>query len=196
MDCDCNDLHNGLQEMGELICPFCKFQFNFIKQSEYDSLCCNQRLEFCCNKQDIINDNGQIVCQNCGIVQGFKYAKEYVNFYENIHRFRNKSVYERKYYIDNRLLDIQCKYSIHLTCQDQIKMKKIFSEIGKILDDVNGARKRMISINFILRKVLSMMNLPFDKIPITKSKKTLAFYNEYWAKIMSLIGDKILAIIQ
>ena len=29
----------------------------------------------------------------------------------------------------------------------------------------------MISMNFILRKVLSMMNLPFDNIPISESKK-------------------------
>jgi len=47
----------------------------------------------------------------------------------------------------------------------------VFVEIGKILNEVNGTRKRMISINFILRKVLSMMNLPFDNIPISESKK-------------------------
>ena len=166
MDCDSSELccdltlHNGLQEMGELICPFCKFQFNFIKQSEYDLLCCDE--------QDIINDNNKKVCKNCGIVHGYQLSKKYVNFYENRYRFVRKSVYDRKYYIEKRLFDIRCKYSIYLTCQDQIKIKKIFSEIGKILDEVNGARKRMISINFILRKVLSMMNLPFDKIPISK----------------------------
>ena len=187
MNCD-STLHNGLQEIGEIICPFCEFQFDSIKKSKY--------YLFCCDKQDIINDNSRIVCQNCGIVQGFKYAEEYVNFYENRHRFRNKSVYKREYYIDNRLLDIQFNYQINLTCQDQIKIKKIFSEIGEILDEVNGTRKRMISMNFILRKVLSMMNLPFDNIPISKLKKTLAFYNQYWDSIMSLIGDRIKDIIQ
>ena len=188
MDCDCNDLHNSLQEMGELICPFCGFQFNYIKKSEYDLLCCDD--------QEIINDNNKIVCQNCGIVQGFKYAKEYINFYENRHRFVRKSVYDRKYYIEKRLFDICCKYSINLTCQDQIKIKKIFSEIGKILDDVNGTRKRMISINFILRKLLNLMNIPCDEIPISKWAKTIAFHNKYWSEIMTIIGDKILAIIQ
>ena len=189
---NCNkELHNGLSDIGEISCPFCG---KILDSNEKPK----DRLiyDLCCDCQDIINDNGMLVCQNCGIVQGFKYAKEYVNFYENRHRFRNKSVYERKYCINNRLLDIQCNYQINLTCQDQIKMKKIFSEIGKILDKVNGSRKRMISINFIIRKVLSMMNLPFDKIPISKSKKTLAFYNRYWSEIMSLIGDEILAILQ
>ena len=195
MDCD-STLHNGLQEMGELICPFCKFQFDFIKQSEYDLLCCNQRLELCCNKQDIINDNNEKVCKNCGIVHGYQLNKKYINFYENRHRFVRKSVYDRKYYIDKRLLDTRCKYSIYLTCQDQIKIKNIFSEIGKILDDVNGARKRMISINFILRKLLNLMNIPCDEIPISKWVKTMAFNNQYWSKIMTIIGDKILAILQ
>ena len=185
MDCDCNDSHNGLQEMGELMCPFCGFQSNYIKKSE-----------FCCNKSDIINDNNKIVCKNCGIVQGFKYAKEYINFYENRHRFVRKSVYDRKYYIEKRLFDIRCKYSIYLTCKDQIKIKKIFIEIGKILNEVNGTRKRMISINFILRKLLNLMNIPCDEIPISKWVKTIAFHNKYWSKIMSLIGDKILAILQ
>ena len=82
-----------------------------------------------------------------------------------------------------------------MTCKDQIKIKKIFSEIGEILDKVNGTRKRMISINFIIRKVLSMMNLPFDKLPLTKSKKTMASYEKYWKQINELIGDKIKEII-
>ena len=117
MYCDF-ELHKGLQEIGENICPCCELELDFVKISKVHL--------FCCDKQDIINDNGQIVCQNCGIVQGFKYAKEYVNFYENRHQFRKKSVYERKYCINNRLLDIQCNYQINLTCQDQIKIKKIF----------------------------------------------------------------------
>ena len=40
------------------------------------------------------------------------------------------------------------------------------------------------------------MNIPCDEIPISKWVKTIAFRNKYWSKIMSLIGDKILAILQ
>ena len=36
-----------------------------------------------------------------------------------------------------------------------------------------------------------MMGIPYKKIPISKSKKTLAFYNQYWVSVMSRIGDKI-----
>ena len=38
------------------------------------------------------------------------------------------------------------------------------------------------------------MNTTYE-IPVTKSGKTLAFYNKYWVQIMALIGHKIEAII-
>lgn len=42
-----------------------------------------------------------------------------------------------------------------------------------------------------------MMNLEFgDKIIIHKTKKTLKDYEQYWQKILSLIGDKINLILQ
>ena len=53
----------------------------------------------------------------------------------------------------------------------------------------------MISLNFILRQVLKMMGIPYNKIPISKSKKTLAFYQLYWTQIILLIGDRIKGII-
>ena len=121
--------------------------------------------------------------------------KEYVNFYENIHRFIRKSVYHREYHINNILLDIEEKYNIKISnCQKQ-KIDAIYVEIGKVLNEVNGTRKRMISVNFIMRKIFKMMGIPYKNIPISKSKKTLAFYNKYWASIMSLIGDKIRSIL-
>ena len=80
-------------------------------------------------------------------------------------------------------------------CQKH-KIDAIFVEIGKIIKNINGNRKRMISVNFIMRKIFKMMGIPYKNIPISKSKKTLAFYDQYWASIMSLIGDKIKSIIE
>ena len=92
-------------------------------------------------------------------------------------------------------MDIKQKYNIEISYHNKCKIERVFAEIGNIIDQVNGNRKRMISIIYILRKLLNMMNLPFDNIPISKSKRTLAFYDQYWASIMSLIGDKIKSII-
>ena len=53
----------------------------------------------------------------------------------------------------------------------------------------------MINTNFILKQLFKMMKLPYDNISVTKSKRALAFYEQYWNDIMSLKGDEIKLII-
>ena len=190
MDCEIG-IHEAFIELKQNICPFCK-------QLLEDEKKCDIIIEeyyLCCDCQDIINDNGMIVCRSCGIVQGYKTAREYVDFYENRYRMRRKSVYHRKYHLNNILMDISTKHNITFSVEQKNKIMKIFSEIDKILPQINGERKRMISLNFILRQVSRMMNVP-DEIPISKCVKTISFYDKYWSKIVSLIGDKISDIIQ
>lgn len=112
-----------------------------------------------------------LVCLKCGVVHGYKTASEYIDFYENRHKIKRRSVYKRKYHVDTVLLDICVKYNINLSYHQKNKIDDIFIEIGKIIPQVNGERRRIISLNFVLRQVLRMMGLPFDKIPISKSKK-------------------------
>ena len=81
---------------------------------------------------------------------------------------KRKSVYHREYHINNSILDIKQKYNIEISYHQKHKIDRVFRDISKIINEVNGNRKRMISINFILRKLLMMMNLPFDNIPISK----------------------------
>ena len=191
---NCNkELHDELKESGDIVCPFCDQKLEDSNDKPQDRLV---KYYSCCDNQYIINDDGMLACLSCGVVQGYNYVKEYVNFYENIHRFIRKSVYHREYHINNILLDIEEKYNIKISnCQKQ-KIDAIYVEIGKVLNEVNGTRKRMISVNFIMRKIFKMMGIPYKNIPISKSKKTLAFYNRYWVSIMSLIGDKIKSIIR
>ena len=189
MNCDM-ELHEGLIELGDVVCPFCKRTLEDEKPRDR-----SVKYYLCCDCQEIINDNGLIVCRSCGVVQGYKTAREYVNFYENIHRMKRRSVYHRKYHLNNILMDISTKHNITFSVEQKKKIMRIFSEIGKILPQINGERKRMISLNFILRQVLRMMDMPFNKIPISKSKKTLASYQQYWTQIILLIGDRIKGII-
>ena len=183
MNCN-DDIHNEL-EVTEILCPFCDKRIaksNLIKS-------------ICCNNQKVINDNSMQVCVSCGIVQGYNFSKEYVDFYYNMSRFQRKSVYHREYHINNTIIDIEQKYNIKISTCQKNKIDAIFCEIGKILYEVNGTRKRMISVNFIMRKIFKMMGIPFENIPISKSKKTLAFCDKYWKHIMLLIGNKIKFII-
>ena len=176
MNCEIG-IHEAFIELGDVVCPFCKRTLEDEKPRDRSA-----KYYFCCDCQDIINDNGMIVCRSCGIVQGYKTAREYVDFYENRYRMRRKSVYHRKYHLNNILMDISTKHNITFSVEQKNKIMRIFSEIGKILPQINGERKRMISLNFILIQVLRMMGLPFDKIPISKTKRTLNSYQEYWEK--------------
>ena len=82
-----------------------------------------------------------------------------------------------------------------VSVNNRTKIYRIFEEIDKILPNVNGDRKRMINTNFILKQLFKMFNLPHENISISKSKRTLAFYELYWESIQLLIGDKIKLII-
>ena len=191
MNCDM-ELHEGLIELGDIVCPFCKRTLEDSDEKPRDS---SLKYDLCCDCQDIINNDGMIVCRSCGIVQGYEPAREFIDFYDNRHRIRRKSVYHRKYHINDILMRISMNHKIEISVENRTKIMRIFSEIGKILPQMNGERKRMISLNFILRQVSRMMGLPFNKIPISESKKTLASYQQYWTQIILLIGDRIKGII-
>ena len=163
---NCNkDIHDELKESGYFSCPFCDQNLD---SNEKQRLV---KYELCCDCQDIINDNGMSVCLSCGIVQGYNIASEYIDFYENRHKFKRKSVYHREYHINNTIIDIEQKYNIKISYHDKRKIERVFAEIGNIIDQVNGNRKRMISVNYIMRMIFKMMGIPYKKIPISKSKK-------------------------
>ena len=89
---DCNfQIHDELKNMGDSTCPFCdRLLVEFHKV-----------VESCCGEQDTETANGMNICVNCGLVHGYDYVTEYFNFYDNMHRIRRKSVYNRKYRIQN-----------------------------------------------------------------------------------------------
>ena len=120
MNCEIG-LHEGLIKLREIVCPFCKQPLEDEKPRE--SI---ENYYLCCDSQDIINDNGMIVCQNCGIVQGYKKAREFINFYENIHRIKRKSIYHRKYHLNNILMEISIKQNIYFSVEQRNKILRIF----------------------------------------------------------------------
>ena len=158
----CNsDIHDYLKE-SEVVCPFCDEKIEDSNKKPKD--------DECCDNQEVITTDGMQVCRSCGIVQGYNIASEYVDFYENRHRFIRKSVYNRKYHVNNNnILKIQEKYGIELSNSQKNKIDSIYVAIGNVINDVNCTRKRMISINFIMRKIFKMMGIPYKNIPISKS---------------------------
>ena len=181
--CD-NNIHNDLIEIDEQICPFCDILlFNNMKFS-YN----------CCDSQLLEDIDGMNVCINCGIVLNSISKCVYFNFYENIFKISRKSIYFRKYHIKKIIDNLLYKNLVQLTVIQIEKILKIFNLFDKIINDINVNRKRIISINYLLIKIFNMMDIE-HKIIIKKSKQTLCFYNEYWAKILDSIGDQINSII-
>ena len=191
---NCNiDLHESLIESGDIVCPFCDFQLTYVKQKPQD---CTAKYDLCCDCQEIINNNGMIVCRSCGSVHRYETSTEYIDFYESKHKMKRKSVYHRKYHINNVLLEISSSHNITFFVEQKNKILRIFAEIDKILPQINGERKRIISVNFILKKIFKLLSIKFNNLPITKSKKTLASYEKYWKQTYTIIDHKIKEIIK
>ena len=154
-------IHESLIESGDIVCSFCDFQLTYVKQKPQD---CSAKYDSCCDCQDIINNNGMVVCLSCGSVHRYETSAEYVDFYENKHKMRRKSVYNRKYHINNVFTNISSKYRITFSVEQKNKILRIFAEIDKILPQINETRKRIISVNFILRKIF--LNLRKQNISV------------------------------
>ena len=180
-----SSIHDELKNIEVFICPFCDQLLMEGDKTAYS----------CCNKRDIENLNGMNTCMNCGLVHSYKFQTEYLDYYENMHKINKKSVYHRKYHIENVLNKICLNNGVDLTNKQRGRIYKIFDLIDTIIPKVNNGRRRLISINYILLMIFKMMGLPCYDLPITKSKNTLAYYEKFWDTIMTLIGDEIRSII-
>ena len=177
--CD-NNIHNVLIENDEQNCPFCNVTlFNNMKIS-YN----------CCDTELLEDIDGICVCISCGIAHHCILKSNNIDFYENIFKISRKSIYFRKYHVKKIINNLLYKKYVQLSVQQIEKILKIFNLFDKIIKDINLNRTRIISINYLLIKIFNMMGIE-HKIIITKSKKTICFYNEYWNKILNSIGDEI-----
>ena len=95
------------------------------------------------------------MCKNCGQVHDYLRADEFVDFCENRHRIRKKSVYHRKYHILNVMNDIAEKNNIQIGYHNRKNILKIFRLIDQISPEVNIGRKRMISVNLFSSNYLT-----------------------------------------
>ena len=185
MKCCDVSIHNELIDVGEIYCPFCD-----VKLRDYES----RQDDSCCGNKEVVKDKDVIICQNCGSVYGYEVAREYVDFYENMRRLRRKSIYHRKYHVVNRIDFLSGESKVQLSHKNKDRIIRIFKEIDKVLPQVNNSRKRMVSIDFILKKLFDLMGISVE-VSLSKSPKTIARHNRYWKSIYDLIGEDIQLII-
>ena len=137
-----------------------------------------------------MNDK-HIVCINCGSVHGQLQAREFIDFYENKYKFYKTSIYIRKYHLLNEIDILRNKFRVDIDLMTRDKILRVFKIIEPVIQELNQNRKRMICSKFIIRNLLKFMKMDHFKIPITKSKKTLKNYQQYYNQIIDLKGSEI-----
>ena len=95
-----------------------------------------------------------------------------------MYRIRRKPVYHRKGHILNVIDDMARKNQIQISYNNRDKILRIFALIDQIVPEVNTSRMIMISIRFILRQLFRALGIEYKFIPLSKSKKTLKYYNQ------------------
>ena len=136
--------------------------------------------------------DGFIVCKNYGQIHDYLTADDYVDFYENRHRIKRKSVYHRKYHILNVINNIADDNNIQVGYYNREKILRIFRLIDQVIPQVNNCRRRrLISVNFIIKRLFDILGVEYKIIPITQSKNTLRYYERWWKRVYSLIKADI-----
>ena len=176
----CNkEIHELLIHEGQVNCIFC------CKQIQDPS---KPKRYFCWDSMRLIKD-GFIVCKNCGQVYDEYVATEYFDFYENRHKIKRKSVYHRKYHILKVINDI-AQNNIQVGYYNRENILRIFKLIDNVKQPDVG-RKRLISVNFIIKQLFDILGVEYKFISLTRSKNTLKYYEDWWKRVYSLIKADI-----
>ena len=111
----------------------------------------------CENRTSFTIDYGYKICDECGVANG-----HVLGFYDNkdfdrLH-YRKKSVYQRKYYYEKKVNKISKRINLKNEQKNELysKLMEIDNHIMEILNKEYN-RKRMISIEYLIKKLLDEM---------------------------------------
>ena len=130
-------------------------------------------------------------CINCGLIDGYIFLNNYINVYENLFKIKRKSVYYRKYHLNNIINDIEKKNNKQINNIIRKKILKAFNIINK----TETIKKRIINLRFILNKLFKLMELDLNSNFKTKNKKTLNNYEKFWVKVEEMVGDELKSVL-
>ena len=110
-----------------------------IQEGQVNCVFCNKQIQdpgkprryFCCDSMRLIKDN-LLVCENCGQVRDYLTADEYIDFYENRHKIKRKSVYHRNYHIINVMDNIAQMNNIQIGYYNRENILRMFQLIDHV----------------------------------------------------------------
>ena len=158
---------------------------NFTEEVNLKAKCSN-----CENSTSFTIDYGYKICEECGVANG-----HVLGFYDNRDHgglfYRKKSVYQRKYYYEKKVNKISKRINLTNEQKNELfsKLMEIDNHVMEILNKEYN-RKRMISIEYLIKKLLAEMGGESSKasklIYLKISPQTLDNYENWWVSYKSL----------
>lgn len=183
----CNlDIHTGLIDDGEVMCPFCDEQIRSIDTKNDD---------LCCGSKEIITDYGINICINCGTVIDYELVGEYIDFYRDRYKIRTKSIYQRKYHLETLLI----KFNLQFIEWKQILL--CFKQVENALTQLEQTNKRFPILDYLLYKILQLKhsenkhgNYEASMVKCTRyfGEKTFQKYERLWKKVCDINNWKLI----
>ena len=159
---------------------------------DYNNICSEEsnlkaKCTNCENRESFTIDYGYQMCDECGVANGHVLAFYDVKDCDRLF-YRKKSVYQRKYHYEEKVDQISKR--INLTNEQKNKLYSKLMEIDNhIMEILNKEynRKRMISIEYLIKKLLAEMGCEKYKLFYLKiSPQTLDNYENWWDSYKSL----------
>ena len=141
----------------------------------------------CSNTKSFSKDSGFKICDECGTLNGHVLGQFDLKDFDRLH-YRKKSIYHRKYHYEKKVNQIS--KLINLTDEEKCELYDRLVKIDNfIMEKLNKQyfRKRMISINYLIKKLLEEMGCEKYKfIDLKISPQTLEIYEKWWVSYKSL----------
>ena len=146
------------------------------------SKCCG-----CPNNKSFTIDSGIKICDECGVSNGCVLGQFEIKDLDRLY-YRKKSVYIRKYHYEKKVNQISKR--INLTDEEKGMLNERLKEINNYIMEILNKkyfRKRMININYLIKKILEEMGYEkFQLINLKISPQTLEIYEKWWISYKEL----------
>ena len=141
----------------------------------------------CPNTQYFTIDFGLKVCDECGVSNGHVLGQFDKKDLDRLY-YRKKSIYIRKYHYEKKVNQIS--KITNLTNEEKGMLNERLKEINNYIMEILNKkyfRKRMININYLIKKLLEEMGSEkYQLIHLKISPQTLEIYDQWWKSYKEL----------
>ena len=141
----------------------------------------------CPNTKSFTIDSGLKICDDCGILNGHVLGQFDIKDIDRLH-YRKKSIYHRKYHYEKKVNQIS--KLINLNDDEKCELYDRLIKIDKLIMEILNKqyfRKRMININYLVKKILEEMGCEkYKLINLKISSQTLEIYDQWWESYNNL----------